>query len=144
MSVYRTIGPLVSKVSRRGSPTLPPPPPARGDTPPALSPSKASLSRSCVRLCHVEVPATLFFHLLKILENNEIIHDLSSNNHLIYSSVFLSQRLVERTRQRREMLNQKLGKTPDPAPRKRVLEDRANIQANLTKTPLPEDGTIFC
>ncbi|OWF52128.1 anillin-like isoform X3 [Mizuhopecten yessoensis] len=33
------------------------------------------------------------------------------------------QRLLERTRQRREMLNQKLGKTPEPMPRKRVLED---------------------
>ena len=50
---------------------------------------------------------------------------------------FLSQKLVERTRQRREMLNQKLGKTPDPAPRKRVLEDTANLQP---KPPLLEDG----
>ncbi|XP_060079914.1 anillin-like isoform X2 [Ylistrum balloti] len=34
-----------------------------------------------------------------------------------------TERLLERTRQRREMLNQKLGKTPEPAPRKRILED---------------------
>ncbi|XP_052818530.1 anillin-like [Mya arenaria] len=37
-----------------------------------------------------------------------------------------TEQLIERTRQRRAMLNQKLGKTPDPAPRKRVLEDTTN------------------
>ncbi|XP_060555678.1 anillin-like [Ruditapes philippinarum] len=39
----------------------------------------------------------------------------------------LTEQLLERTRQRRAMLNQKLGKTPDPAPRKRVLEDTTNM-----------------
>ncbi|XP_048253583.1 anillin-like isoform X3 [Haliotis rufescens] len=39
-----------------------------------------------------------------------------------------TEKLIERTRQRREMLNQKLGKTPDPTPRKR-------------RTPLGEDTT---
>lgn len=34
-----------------------------------------------------------------------------------------TERLLEKTRQRREMLNQKLGKTPEPMPRKRVLEE---------------------
>ncbi|XP_060601507.1 anillin-like isoform X2 [Ruditapes philippinarum] len=38
-----------------------------------------------------------------------------------------TEQLLERTRQRRAMLNQKLGKTPDPAPRKRVLEDTTNM-----------------
>ena len=47
---------------------------------------------------------------------------------------------MERTRQRRELLNQKLGKTPDPAPRKRVLEDTANLPP---KQPLPEDGRLY-
>ena len=47
------------------------------------------------------------------------------------------QQLLERTRQRRAMLNQKLGKTPDPAPRKRVLEDTTNMPV---KSPTVDDG----
>lgn len=39
-----------------------------------------------------------------------------------------TERLIERTRQRRELLNQKMGKTPEAAPRKR-------------RTPLSEDQT---
>ncbi|XP_061163081.1 anillin-like isoform X2 [Saccostrea echinata] len=42
------------------------------------------------------------------------------------------QRLLEKTRHRREVLNQKLGKTPDVTPRKRILEQnlaRENVPA---------------
>ncbi|XP_062607207.1 anillin-like isoform X2 [Saccostrea cucullata] len=41
------------------------------------------------------------------------------------------QRLLEKTRHRREVLNQKLGKTPDVTPRKRILEQ------NLTRENVP-------
>lgn len=43
-----------------------------------------------------------------------------------------TERLLEKTRQRREVLNQKLGKTPDVTPRKRILEQnqaRENVPA---------------
>ncbi|KAK6184693.1 hypothetical protein SNE40_007110 [Patella caerulea] len=42
-----------------------------------------------------------------------------------------TQRLIERTRQRREMLNEKLGKTPDPAPRKRTIPFSENTTHNI-------------
>ena len=54
-------------------------------------------------------------------------------------SFFFNQQLIERTRQRRAMLNEKLGKTPDPAPRKRVLEDTTNQQP--IRKPV-DDGNI--
>ncbi|KAL4234023.1 hypothetical protein ACF0H5_005677 [Mactra antiquata] len=49
-----------------------------------------------------------------------------------------TEQLIERTRQRRALLNQKMGKTPDPAPRKRVLEDTTNV---LTKSPVIDDDS---
>ncbi|XP_052230360.1 anillin-like isoform X2 [Dreissena polymorpha] len=43
-----------------------------------------------------------------------------------------TERIIERTRQRRAMLDQKFGKTPDPAPRKRFLEDTTNQPVQKT------------
>jgi hypothetical protein len=50
---------------------------------------------------------------------------------------------LEKTRQRREVLNQKLGKTPDVTPRKRILEQnltRENVPAASLKS---KDGRYF-
>ena len=64
--------------------------------------------------------------LLLCLQNTFDIQMLSKT--LDEVDVLLPQRLIERTRQRRELLNQKMGKTPEAAPRKR-------------RTPLAEDLT---
>ena len=54
------------------------------------------------------------------------------------------QRLIERTRQRRELLNQKMGKTPEAAPRKRrtpLSEDLTdNVGGETTKQNLEGDS----
>ncbi|KAL3859739.1 hypothetical protein ACJMK2_009937 [Sinanodonta woodiana] len=50
-------------------------------------------------------------------------------------------RLLEQTRLRRERLNEKLGKTPDPAPRKRTLEENTSyniIQSNIIDDDSPK------
>ena len=53
------------------------------------------------------------------------------------------QKLLERTRQRREVLNQKLGKTPEVTPRKRILEQNSQKEnVALPKTDKADDGTI--
>ncbi|KAK3597580.1 hypothetical protein CHS0354_018176 [Potamilus streckersoni] len=52
-----------------------------------------------------------------------------------------TERLLEQTRLRRERLNEKLGKTPDPAPRKRTLEENTShniIQPNLIDDDSPK------
>ncbi|XP_076111793.1 uncharacterized protein LOC143080032 isoform X3 [Mytilus galloprovincialis] len=51
-----------------------------------------------------------------------------------------TEQLLERTRQRREMLNQKMGKTPEVTPRKRFLQDNTtdNLPQSDTKTLMKE------
>ncbi|XP_033753795.1 anillin-like [Pecten maximus] len=55
-----------------------------------------------------------------------------------------TQRLLERTRQRREMLNQKLGKTPEPMPRKRILEDSTSENVVLKSKDEESPGKRQC
>ncbi|XP_041375110.1 anillin-like isoform X2 [Gigantopelta aegis] len=45
-----------------------------------------------------------------------------------------TEQLIERSRQRREMLNQKLGKTPEAAPRKRRTPLSEDLSSNVTAT----------
>ncbi|XP_056008629.1 anillin-like isoform X4 [Ostrea edulis] len=52
-----------------------------------------------------------------------------------------TERLLEKTRQRREVLNQKLGKTPDVTPRKRILEQNLARENAPTATLTSKDGS---
>lgn len=71
------------------------------------------------------------------LGNDHLWGIILSIQQVLNVTYFILQQLVERTRQRRAMLNQKLGKTPDPAPRKRVLGDAANTSV---KSVAVDDG----
>lgn len=64
------------------------------------------------------------------------------------NNVFFYQRLIERTRQRRELLNQKMGKTPEAAPRKRRTPLAEDFMDNIVKQEASDaqqtsDGITF-
>jgi len=64
------------------------------------------------------------------LQVGSVTEELKNSMFVIFTWFPCSQRLLERTRQRREKLNEKLGKNPEPVPRKRLLEENTSQNIN--------------